>query len=164
MPRPVRSRSQRAAQGGVLAAGSLVVLFLAGWAPSGRLGLTAAAGLFPMAAVLAGGRSAGYLCWGASALLGLILLPDKGLALLYLVFFGLYPVAKSGLESRRSRALAWLLKLGYCSGVLALCRCALKEWIPPVQGWMFFLLGNLIFIVYDAGLSQLIARLVRRRR
>ena len=83
---------------GLTAAGSLALLWMACAVPSGRIGLTAAAGLFPMAAVLEGGRKAGLLSWGASSLLGLILLPNKGLALLYGIFLGLYPVAKSYLE------------------------------------------------------------------
>ena len=84
--------SRRTAVAGVLAAGSLAVLWLACMVPSGRIGLTGAAGLFPVAAVLAAGRAAGYLCWAASALLGLFLLPDKGVALLYLIFWGRSPV------------------------------------------------------------------------
>ena len=93
--------SRRTAVAGVLAAGSLAVLWLACMVPSGRIGLTGAAGLFPVAAVLAAGRAAGYLCWAASALLGLFLLPDKGVALLYLIFLGLYPVVKNNIEGLR---------------------------------------------------------------
>ncbi len=74
----VPGRTGKTALGGILAAGALVMLWLACVAPSGRLGLTAVGGLFPMAATLAAGRVAGYLCWGAASLLGLILLPDKG--------------------------------------------------------------------------------------
>ena len=52
------SRTGRVALGGVLAAGSLAVLWLACVVPSGQLGVTAAAGLFPVGAVLAAGRGA----------------------------------------------------------------------------------------------------------
>ena len=103
--------SRRTAVAGVLAAGSLAVLWLACMVPSGRIGLTGAAGLFPVAAVLAAGRAAGYLCWAASALLGLFLLPDKGVALLYLIFLGLYPVVKNNIEGLRRLPLEWLCKL-----------------------------------------------------
>ena len=104
--------SRRTAVAGVLAAGSLAVLWLACMVPSGRIGLTGAAGLFPVAAVLAAGRAAGYLCWAASALLGLFLLPDKGVALLYLIFLGLYPVVKNNIEGLRRLPLEWLLQRG----------------------------------------------------
>ena len=82
-------RGGKTALGGILAAGALVMLWLASVAPSGRLGLTAVGGLFPMAATLAAGRAAGYLCWGAAGRLALVILPDKGVAGRCLAFFGL---------------------------------------------------------------------------
>lgn len=78
------SKAGRTALGGVLAAGSLAVLWLACITPTGRLGVTAAAGLFPISAVLLAGRGAGLLCWAAASVLGLLILPDKGVALMYL--------------------------------------------------------------------------------
>ena len=90
--------ASRTALVGVLAAGGLAVLWLACLVPSGYTGVTAAAGLFPVAAVLVAGRTAGYLCWAAIALLGLFLLPNKAVALLFTVFLGLYPVVKSRIE------------------------------------------------------------------
>ena len=104
--------SRSIAWGGIMAAGSLLFLWIASVSPSGRMGLTAVAGLFPMAGVLAAGRAAGYLCWAAAGLLGLLILPDKGVALLYLIFLGVYPVLKSKIESlRKHRGIEWLLKL-----------------------------------------------------
>lgn len=166
-------RSTRTALGGVFAAGSLAFLFLASAAPSGRLGLTAVAGLFPVAAVLAGGTAAGYLCWAAAGLLALILVPDKGVALLYLLFLGLYPVVKANIESLRHLGLEWGLKLVFFNAVLLLFWLALRRlFLPEAPDWLHtpVLLagGNVIFVVYDIGLSRLIgglsARLHRGRR
>ena len=86
MSRRDREQSVRIALGGMLGAGSLVILWLACIVPSGWLGLTAVAGLFPVTATLYAGRAAGYMCWAAGSLLGLVLLPNKGIPLLYLVF------------------------------------------------------------------------------
>ena len=116
-----RTKTSLVSVGGVLAAGALVLLWLACMAPSGQLGLTAAGGLFPMAAAVAAGRGAGYLCWGAAGLLGLILLPDKGVALLFLLFLGLYPVVKGAIESLRRLPLEWALKLAFFNLALTLC-------------------------------------------
>ena len=156
--------SRRTAVAGVLAAGSLAVLWLACMVPSGRIGLTGAAGLFPVAAVLAAGRAAGYLCWAASALLGLFLLPDKGVALLYLIFLGLYPVVKNNIEGLRRLPLEWLCKLACFNAALSLFWFALRALFlpdPPVwlgeRTWLLYLAGNLIFVLYDVGLSRLIA-------
>lgn len=160
-------KSRRTALCGVLTAGSLALLYLSCLAPSGRFGLNAAAGLFPAAAVLVSGRSAGYLCWAAASVLGLILLPDKGIALLFLVFFGIYPVLKSRFETFPGRALTWGCKLVYFNLVLAALWFFLRDMflsgveettsVGPV-----FLLGNFVFLAYDIGLSKLIFSLFRR--
>ena len=113
------------------------MLWLACITPTGRLGVTAAAGLFPISAVLLAGRGAGLLCWAAASVLGLLILPDKGVALMYLCFMGLYPVVKSRLEQCASRPLEWVGKLACFNGALTLlwvvfrgCSC------PPCRsGW-----------------------------
>ena len=151
--------SRRTAVAGVLAAGSLAVLWLACMVPSGRIGLTGAAGLFPVAAVLAAGRAAGYL----------FLLPDKGVALLYLIFLGLYPVVKNNIEGLRRLPLEWLCKLACFNAALSLFWFALRALFlpdPPVwlgeRTWLLYLAGNLIFVLYDVGLSRLIALVMAR--
>lgn len=168
-------KSSRTALCGVMAAGSLALLWLACMAPSGRLGLTGAAGLFPLAAVLAAGRAAGYLCWAVAAVLGLVLLPDKGVALMFLIFLGLYPVLKSNIEGMGKLPLEWLCKLLCFDGALTLFWFVLRGLFLPqipqwLEGrtWLLYLTGNLIFVLYDVGLSRLVAllgaRLPGRRR
>lgn len=164
MPGLFSSRSRSAAAAGVLAAGSLAVLWLACVAPSGRLGLTAAAGLFPVAGVLTAGRTAGYLCWAAGGILGLILLPDKGVALMYLAFLGLYPVVKSRIESLRRLGVEWILKLAFFNVMLTLFWFVFRSmFLPQPPQWLgdnsllLYGAGNLVFVAYDVGLSRLIA-------
>jgi len=154
--------SRQIALGGILAAGSLALLWLTCLAPSGRLGLTAVAGLVPMVGVLASGRTVGYLCWAAAGLLGLFLLPDKGVALLYLVFLGLYPVVKSRIESLRRLPVEWCLKLLCFDFALSLVWFAFRGLVLPAfptwlagKGLLIYLVGNLVFVMYDIGLSQL---------
>lgn len=171
MRRVFHSKAGRTALASVLAAGSLVILWLACLAPSGRVGLTAAAGLFPMSGVLAGGPTVGYFCWIVSGLLGLILLPDKSIAFLYLIFLGLYPVVKSHIEGLRRQWLEWTCKL-VCFNVAltlfwfliqGLFPISLPSWIEG-KTWLLYLLGNGVFVIYDIGLSKLIALLLFRFR
>lgn len=157
------------ALGGVMAAGSLAVLWLACVVPSGRIGLTAAAGLFPMAATLYAGRTAGYLCWAAASLLGLFMLPDKGVALLFLAFLGLYPVVKGRIETLDRRAVEWGLKLCWFELTLTLFWFVFQElFLPQAPEWLadnallLYILGGLVFVCYDIGLSQLITLLRTR--
>ncbi len=165
----------RTALVGVLSAGGLAVLWMACLTPSGRTGITAAAGLFPVAAVLLAGRAAGWLCWAVIALLGLLLLPNKAVSLMFALFLGLYPVAKSRLEQLRQRGLEWVLKLLLFNGAFlllwyglrGLLGLSLPEWLAG-RTWLILPAANLVFVCYDIGLSKLIAlmaaRLCRRGR
>ena len=161
--------SRQVALGGILAAGSLALLWLTCLAPSGRLGLTAVAGLVPMVGVLASGRVVGCLCWAAAGLLGLFLLPDKGVALLYLIFLGLYPVVKSRIESLRRLPVEWCLKLLCFNLALSLVWFAFRGLVlPAVPPWvgdnvpLLYLAGDLVFVAYDIGLSQLASAMQNR--
>ena len=166
-----QNAARRTALVGVLAAGGLAVLWLACLVPSGRTGVTAAAGLFPVAAVLVAGRTAGYLCWAVISLLGLILLPDKGLALLFAAFLGLYPVVKSRVEQIGSLPVEWALKLLYFNAAFALFWFALRgmlglslpQWLES-RSWLLLPGANAVFVMYDVGLSKLIALLSCRLR
>ena len=159
-------KSADIALGGMMAAGSLALLWVACAAPSGRLGLTAAAGLFPMAATLYAGRPAGYLCWAAASLLGMLLLPDKGVALLFGAFLGLYPVVKGRIETLDRLGVEWGLKLSWFELTLTLFWFVLQELLlPQAPDWLadnavlLYLGGSLVFIIYDIGLSRLITLL-----
>ena len=161
-----RPRRLNTALGGVMAAGSLALLWLACVAPSGRIGLTAAAGLFPVAVTLYAGRPAGYLCWAAASVLGLFMLPDKGVAVLFLAFLGLYPVAKGRLETLERRTVEWGLKLSWFNLTLTLFWFVMQQLLlPEAPEWLehnallLYVLGNLIFVMYDVGLSRLITLL-----
>lgn len=169
MAGPDRKRSADVALGGIMAVGSLAVLWLACVVPSGRIGLTAAAGVFPMTAALCAGRTAGYLCWAAASLLGLFMLPDKGTALLFLTFLGLYPVTKGRLETLERRAVEWGLKLCWFELTLTLFWFMLQElFLPKAPEWLvnsallLYILGSLVFVAYDIGLSRLITLLRSR--
>ena len=159
----------RTALGGLLTAMSALCLYLACFIPTNRLALAAIAGLFPVAAVLVSGRRAGCLCWMASGILGLLLVPEKWLALLYLSFFGHYPIVKSTMEAMKSRIAEWMCKLLYFNTVLLVFGFGLSAvFLPALPAFLARSAGvscvllNIVFLVYDIGLSRLIVYLERR--
>lgn len=162
--------ASRTALGGVLAALSLVLLYISTLLPSGRIGMVAVAGLVPAAGVISGGLAAGFLCYGAAGLLGLLLLPDKGCALLYAIFFGLYPMVKSLIERLRRLPLELLLKLAFFNVVLAILlfgfSAVLLPFLPELLNspLPIFLAGNVAFLLYDFGFSKLITYYAARIR
>ncbi|MBQ7376909.1 MAG: hypothetical protein IJW71_01120 [Clostridia bacterium] len=70
----------------------------------------------------------------ATATLALLLLPDKSVALLYLLFGGAYPILKE-LAERLPRRLAWVVKIA-------------------VYNLLFFAAGALLFWLFGLDLSQ----------
>lgn len=162
--------ASRTALGGVLAALSLLLLYLATLMPSGRIGMVAVAGLVPAAGVVSGGLAAGFLCYGAAGLLALLLLPDKGCALLYAIFFGLYPMVKSAIERVRKLPLELLLKLAFFNAVLSVLLFGFSSLLFPflpafLQSPLpIYLVGNVVFLLYDFGFSKLITYYAARIR
>lgn len=158
----------RIALAATLTALSLVILWGAELAPWGRMGLVAAAGLMPAAAVVSVGPATGGLCWVGTAILALLLLPDKGCGLLYLLFFGLYPLVKYAAERLHRRSLELLVKLAFFNGALTIFWFVLRAvflWgMPQAEelGWFLYPVGNVVFLAYDYGFSKLIAFYIAR--
>lgn len=153
----------RVALVGILAALSLIFLYLSAVSPAARIGIVAISGLFPAGAVVSAGLGAGFFCYGAAGLLGLLLLPAKANALLYLLFFGLWPMLKSLLEHLPARSLEWVCKLAVFNGILSLFWFGLRALLLPFlpgylqTWWMVYAIGNAAFVIYDIGFSKLIA-------
>lgn len=156
------------ARGAILTALGEVLLYLAGLFPGGSLALTALAGLLPAALVISGGLKWGCLTWLATGALGLILLPNKAVALLYALVFGPYTLWKSRIERLGRLLPEWVLKLAVFNGVLAVFRLAFSGYfaqvteVLPVSGWILWAVLNLVFAVYDIGCTRLIAAWLRR--
>lgn len=159
-----RDKTFRLTFSALMAALSLALLCLSAILPTGHWGVAAAAGLFPAAAVCTVGLWGGVGCYVAVALLGLLLVPDRLIALLYALFFGLYPVIKSPMERIKNRLLSLAVKLVFFNVILTLFDLAFSQLFLPalpqiVEGkvWLLYLAGNVIFLVYDLGLTKLIA-------
>ena len=156
------TKAKRVALSAVLAACSLVLLYLASYLPSGKMGMAAAAGLFPAAAVVSCGFGAGFLCYVGTAILGMLLVSDKAVALLYLLFFGLYPMIKGFIERMNRLVPELILKLlifnGYAVILFRVFGSLFMAMGPgkDLPSLVLLLLGNVVFLLYDYGFSKII--------
>lgn len=167
-----RSKAVRVVYPAIFGAVALVLLYLGMLFPTGTWGVAAVAGLMPVFAVLSSGLASGFLCWAGVAILAFLLLPDKFLALLFGALFGLYPVLKGVIERLRRLPLEYVLKLAFFNASLTVINLTMKASVlsslPTALNvlWLLYLVGNVVFLVYDFGLSRLIsffmARLGRR--
>lgn len=152
----------------MLAALQLVLLYIGTVAPSSKLALTAVAGIINAAVLIECGVGSSVLCFAAVSALGAIILPQKSIAILYIAFFGYYPLLKSAAERIRNRVLEWVAKLAIFNIACAACMAALRFGfitdisLPDVALALLWLGLNAVFIVYDIGLTRLIALYIQR--
>ena len=161
---------ERLAFSAVIAAAGMALLFLSCVVPTMRLALVAAAGVLNVLVVLRFGPGQGALSWACCSVLALLLLPDRGNALLYALFFGHYPVTKLLVERLRNLPLEWAIKLLGANALITLAFGAaslltgtalLQMTAAPA---LLYLGGNAAFIVFDLAFSRLIAMLSVRFR
>ncbi len=101
----MNKRTQNIAIGGICLAGSVLSLFLASIVPGAELTLYAVSSLFVAVMILEAGMRGGWMMYGGTVLLGLILIPNKLALIPYIFFFGLYGIIKYYAERNRHPAI-----------------------------------------------------------
>ena len=154
------------AQGGVLTGVSVVLLYLASFLQIASWSVTMIVGFIPAVFFLRGFDSVGTVQYLATSLISLLVLPDKSIAILYALFFGLFTVMKFQLERRFGRALAWLAKILFAEAwVVAIWKLVTLGLIPelpvrtPTVRVVSMLAGVLVILYYNFCLGRIFAGL-----
>lgn len=171
------SQSAKTAIGGMVAALSVVLLV-----PTALdlfvYALPAMAGILIMFCVVELGRGWSFGVYAAVSILSMLIVPNKEAAVLYVAFFGYYPIVKAVLESRLPRALEYIFKfLIFNVAVVVAYIQLVKVFGMPFDELMgidgtdsFFskyavpvmlLLGNVVFIVFDLALTRMVTAYLR---
>ena len=159
-------QSSKVAIGGIVAALSLVMMISVAIVPFLTYALPAEAGTFIAFIVYEIDKKWAFGVYTAVAVLGMFLVPDKEVAVMYLAFFGYYPVLKSFLESKMRRLPGWIIKILSFNVTMSvsyflmikLMGLTLDEldkyglWAVP----MLLGAGTLAFILYDNALSKIL--------
>lgn len=155
--------------GGVSCGACLIFLYLSSVMPN-HFTMLVVAGFFPMLVMMKSHFLAGVYCWAASSILAIVLLPQKSVALMFACCFGIYPLIKLKLEEMKIK-FALLLRFLYANTCLVLYlsifSVVILEKLPEGfknQLWIAFLLGNIVFFIYDVALSQVIPKIQHRIR
>ena len=143
---------------------ALAMLYVACAMPTGLWGWTAVAALAPLAAVASLGVRSGFLCWNGTTILAFALLPNKFCAMLFAAFFGLYPMVKALAERVKNLFLRYALKLAFfnlsITCIFGFMGTLVMASLPGFMGewpWqLFYAAGNIVFVIYDLGLTKLI--------
>lgn len=152
----------------MLAALQLVLMYMGSVMPSWKLALTALAGIINAAVLIECGAVSSVLSFAVVGVLGAVMLPQKSIALLYIVFFGYYPLIKSLAERTKSRIVEWSVKVVVFNFACVICWAALRFGfitdiaLPDITLVLLWLGLNAVFVIYDMGLSKLIMLYVQR--
>lgn len=162
------SAAKRLALCAILAALGVLILLLASAVRPIAVALAALAGLLPAIAVIQCSLWWSLGVYAVTGGLALLLVPDKGPAVLYLLFFGFYPVVKSLLERIPNAVLCWAAKLAaaaVCAAAAYFVYYRLFVSQTVFDWWIYagaFLLLLAAFAAYDYAFSLLISFYRRR--
>lgn len=125
-----QKRVNRLALAAMLAALSVVFLYLTSVLPTGGLALSALAGILASVTCLECGFFWAAAHYAVCCALALLLAPEKTYVLWYVFALGLYGILKLPIEGVKQKALQWILKLA----VLARAwRCSSLSTGRPLQ-------------------------------
>lgn len=152
---------------GVVAALCTVLLFMTGLFPFSTYALPALAGLLMVSVAVETGPRWAFTLYVAVSILSFLMTPDKEAMLMFVMFFGHYPITKLLLEKLKWKPLVFVLKflcfnfcvvLGYLI-ILYIFRIPdiLTEFgdFGKYSVLVLLGLGNLLFVVYDFALTQI---------
>jgi hypothetical protein len=153
------------ALGGISAALSLVCMLLA-WFPYFTYALPMLAGCAAIPLVYEINRKYAFTVYLVSAIISFFIC-EKEAAILYIFFFGIYPIVKSLFETKiKKRPAQYILKYLFfnCSVIIAYLLIVFVFSIPFGMGDRFgrftvavmFVIANIIFTIYDIMLSRVV--------
>lgn len=157
------TKSLRVALGGIVAALCIVIMFLTGVLPALYIAAPMAAGLLMIILVEEVSVGWAWLTYLAVSLLSLIVTFDKEAALMFILFFGYYPMLRLNLEKIRAKPLKTLCKFAVFNLFLALdfvmtvyvLGLPTFEDTSPVMYALLLVGFNLVFRIYDRVLAQM---------
>ena len=165
----MRARARKPAVSALCAALAAALLIFGSVLPTGKIALSAVAGLATAAALIECGYLYSVLEFMVAAALGLILAPSKTPAMMFCLLFGWYPIVKSLIEKLKSRAAEYLLKLAVILVVLGvffvLARLGVGELsLPDTSKLVVAAVAVIGFFAYDLCFSGLVRVYIRRVR
>lgn len=143
-----------------------VLMLLTGLFPFGGIALPMASGALILVMVVELGHRPALVVYAAVAALAMLISPDRSAAVLFLVFFGYYPVVKQKLEQLPSRLIELACKLALFTVTIAVSYLVviyvfgltdLLDSFGELAGYALLFavgLGNILCLIYDYILTR----------
>ncbi len=146
----------------MMAAFTLLFIYLAGILPTTRLSMYAIASLFSLALCMEQRTANALILFFSVSFLSLLILPNIMVVIPYILFFGYYGVVKYHAEQIKDKFLAFVIKLMVFNIGLILNYFLAKNLflssIPDIlknNFWVFLGLAQIAFVAYDYIFSKL---------
>ena len=162
----------KVALGGVVSALSLVLMIISGVAISLEYAIPMITGALLMVLVVEFSKGFAWIIYIVVSILSLLLLGNKEPAVMYLMFFGYYPIIKSVLEQHLKKISCWIVKyLIFNISMIASYFVVTKIFMISFDDIKEFgrfalpvllLAGNILFIMYDVLLTRLVSIYIYR--
>lgn len=166
--------SFKVALGGVVAALSLLLMILAGVTSTLVYAIPMITGALLMMLVVEFGQGFAGLIYVAVSIISLLLLGNKEAAIMYIAFFGYYPIIKSVLEKHLKGFVCWIVKYVIFNVAMVLSYFIVTKIFmisfEDVESFGKFALplllfaGNILFAMYDVVLTRLVSIYMYRWR
>ncbi len=151
----------------VLSGLSVALMFLTGLIPIGTYAAPCIVGVLLCAAVIECGYAGALCVYAVSSVLSFLLSADKEAVLYYIAFFGLYPILKGIIERIKPIWLQYMVKLVFFNAAMvAIFFIGINVLGIPKESfnlfgiylpWVFLLVGNVVFVIYDICATRLIS-------
>lgn len=165
--------STQVALGGLSAALCLVIMLGTVLIPFATYAAPAMAGIALIPIALELGLPVAGITYAAVALLSLLMVPDREAALMFIAFFGYYPILKFKLDRIKFKLIRILIKLaifnasilaGYFVIIYIFGLYYLMDELTGGFGWLLLAVGNLCFPLYEKALKNITALYLYRFR
>ncbi len=169
----MKEKNYKIVLSGILSAVAVVVMLLGSTIPFATFAVPAIASICIFFFVIEFSAKHAFLVYLAISLLSIFIVPDKELCLMFILFFGLFPIVKYYIESKlRSKAIQLVLKFIFCNASIVLIYSllyfvlvipAVKQELMQYTGIMLIALivaGNITFLLYDIAFTRLISTYV----
>ena len=158
--------SVKVALGGVVAALSLVLMFLCSVIPFGTFAFPTFAGMLLILIVINLGYGYAVAVYFVTAVLSFLIVTDKEAVLYYAAFLGFYPIVKSLIERIPSKVVQYIIKFALFNVcMIAAFYIGISVLSVPKESfmlfgvylpWLFLIIGNGFFILYDLCVTRLV--------
>jgi len=156
----INSRTKKIALCGILAALTLVMLYIGGMTVFDLCTIVVGALVTMIVAVETGAKFA-WLYAAVTSIISLVILPSKLFAIEYIILGALYPIMKMYFEKCRA-LIAWPIKISFLDTALMFVLAIGKKIADggadlPEFGYITMLIASVIFVIYDLALSFFIS-------